>query len=168
MAHLRHVVGLSLATAGIRSVQAGSAWITASTETVTSGDIVTVNWELGRALDDELDEVVEKCYDETDGGAEKHQCQSMVPRGCWVGEFTPAGADIQAYEPAMNYTDSWFWAIPFTNPAPAKYIPCRLFSETRGTDDAEIGAYNFTVTNRRATFECNIVILLDLFSPIWD
>lgn len=145
-----------LTAAASIAVQADDAWISASTSTVTSGDIVSVNWQLGRALDEELDEVIEKCFDEEDGGAQKHQCTSMVPRGCWVGEFTPAGSDIIAYEPAMNYTESWFWAIPFTRPAPAKYIPCRLFSDTRGTDDAEIGAYNFTVTNRRATFECMI------------
>mmetsp|Transcript_3319 Transcript_3319/g.4506 ORF Transcript_3319/g.4506 Transcript_3319/m.4506 type:complete len:618 (-) Transcript_3319:88-1941(-) len=129
---------------------ADDGWITASTDTVTTGQHVSVSWELVRSLDPYIDEAVEECYDDQDGGASKRSCTTIIPRGCFVAEYTPAGANIEAYEPEMNYTDSWFWAIPFTNPAPAKYIPCRLFSDTKGED---VGTYNFTVTNRRATFE---------------
>ena len=82
--------------------------------------------------------------------------RTIVPRGCWIGEFTPAGKDIVAYPPPKS-KDSWEWAVPFTSPAPSKYIPCRLFSEEDGvwtSTDGRPGTFNFTVTNRRDNFEC--------------
>jgi hypothetical protein len=141
----------------LNPTSAESTWINASTQFVNEGDWVEVTWQLGDdaalQLSSDLGEV---CTEEEDGGALKRSCSTTVRgQGCWVGEFLPSGADIEAFIPPDYTKGDSEWAIPFTNPAPAKFVPCRLFSEGSWAEASAdgSGSFNFSTTNRRTSFE---------------